>query len=291
MSFVRSLGVACLLLGIVDTAHAETLLERGAYLVRSIAACGNCHTPKGEKGEEPAGMELAGGLVIDEKPFTAVMPNITPDRETGIGGWTDAEILRAIREGVRPDGSIIGPPMPVEFYRGISDRDGAAIVAYLRSLPPVRNQVAKSVYRMPLPPSWGPPVGKVEAPATSYMAAADKVAYGAYLAGPLGHCLECHTPRLPDGRRDMSARAGAGGMPINGPAGPVVPPNLTPDRATGLGAWTDAEIRRAITQGVHRDGRSLMPPMAFAYYARMSDGDLDAIIAYLRALKPIRKDP
>ena len=83
------------------------------------------------------------------------------------------------------------------------------------------------------------------------------------------------------------AHIGAGGPPIPGPLGDVAPPNITPDKETGIGRWTDGEIKRAITQGVSRDGRKLAPPMAFPYYARMSIRDLDAVVAYLRSLKPL----
>jgi hypothetical protein len=81
-------------------------------------------------------MELAGGLVIEEPELTVVTPNITQDIETGIGGWSDQEIIAAIREGRRPDGSIIGPPMPINLYRAMSDGDVEALVAYLRAVPP-----------------------------------------------------------------------------------------------------------------------------------------------------------
>jgi len=256
----------------------QRLVERGAYLVTSIAACGNCHTPKGPQGELP-GMELAGGMVIEEPGlFRAVSPNITPDPETGIGRWTDAQIATAIREGKRPDGSLIGPPMPIELYRGISDRDLTAMVAYLRSVPPVRNAVGRSRYDIPLPPSYGPPVGRVSGPPKG-----DPVARGAYLAGPLGHCIECHTPMGPGGRRDWS-RTGAGGTRMSSPQGPVLPPNITPSRSAGIGAWTDAQIIRAVTQGISADGHRLSPPMAFAYYARMRPKDLQDLVAYLRSL-------
>ena len=259
--------------------QAETPYERGAYLMGSIVACGNCHTPQGPNGPL-AGKELSGGTRFDEPPFTAYAPNITPDRETGIGSWTDAQIVAAIREGKRPDRSLIGPPMPIEVYRGMSDADVAALVAYLRKVKPVRNAVPKSVYRMPLPDSYGPPVGAVaEVPAH------DRLAYGAYLAGPLGHCIVCHSPMV-EGRRDFT-KVGAGGPPIAGPDGPVVPPNITPDRAHGIGAWTDAQIKRAITQGIDEHGRALSPPMAYRYYARIRASDLDAIVDYLRSLKPL----
>lgn len=106
-----------------STARAETDLERGRYLMNGVVACGNCHTPQTPDGPNNA-LELAGGFpIVMPGVFTAYAPNITPDVETGLGGWSDEDIIRAIREGVRPDGSIIGPPMPIEVYRGLSDRD------------------------------------------------------------------------------------------------------------------------------------------------------------------------
>jgi mono/diheme cytochrome c family protein len=112
------LGLMIVLLAGAGPAAAQTaLIDRGRQLVEGIAACGNCHTPKGPDGEVP-GMTLAGGFVIDiPNAFRAVTPNITQDAETGIGRWSDAEIGRAVREGKRPDGSTIGPPMPFELYR------------------------------------------------------------------------------------------------------------------------------------------------------------------------------
>ncbi|MDQ2101447.1 c-type cytochrome [Azospirillum isscasi] len=277
----RGIAVAVVLLCLGGAARAETPLERGRALVNGIVACGNCHTPQGPGGPV-AGMEMAGGTPFVEEPFTAYASNITPDPETGIGRWTDAQLIAAIREGKRPDGSLIGPPMPFGFYRGLSDGDLRAIVAYLRSLPPVRHSVPKSEYRMALPAAYGPPVGAVaEVPRT------DPVAYGAYMAGPLGHCMECHTPMLPDGRLDMT-RAGVGGRAFVGPWGTALSRNITQDKEHGLGAWTDAQIRTAITEGVRPDGSRLSPPMAYHYYRSMDDGELGALVAYLRTLPPTR---
>lgn len=268
--------LAALLL--LTPALAQDRLARGRALVEGIAVCGNCHTPKGPDGDLP-GRALAGGLVIEEPGlFRAVAPNITPDPATGIGRWTDAQIGLAIREGRRPDGSLIGPPMPIELYRAISDADLAAIIAYLRSVPPVRNAPDRSTFQVPLPPDYGPPVGAVAAPAET------PLARGAYLAGPLGHCIECHTPMGADGRRDWR-RTGAGGTPLTTPMGPVVPPNITPS-AAGIGGWTDGQIARAIRQGISADGHPLSPPMGFAYYARMPAGEMADLIAWLRALPP-----
>lgn len=272
---------AAVLAAAMTPARAETPVERGRYLVETIGACGNCHTPKDRRGRPIAAKKFAGGFVIKEPPFDAVASNITPDRETGIGAWTDAQIIAAIREGKRPDGSIIGPPMPIELYRGLSDNDVKAMVAYLRTIKPVRNQVAKSVYRMPLPKSYGPPVGSVPD-----VDRKNRVAYGAYLAGPVGHCTECHTPMQKNGRRDWS-RTGVGGQPFHGPWGTSVARNITPHPDDGIGKWTDAQIRRAIQKGIGADGRRLAPPMAYPWYAKIRRADMDAIVAYLRSLKPL----
>jgi mono/diheme cytochrome c family protein len=276
--------LAALTLALAATAaRAETPVERGRYLVETIAGCGNCHTPRGPGGAFAADKHMAGGFVIDEKPFRAVASNITPDKETGVGAWTDAQLAKAIREGIRPDGSLIGPPMPFGLYRKLSDSDLTAIVAYLRKLKPVKNTVEKSVYRIPLPPAYGPPVAAVpDVPRT------DKVKYGEYLAGPVGHCVECHTPMNDKGHPDWS-RIGQGGMPFHGPWGVAVARNITPHPEDGLGKWTDAEIKRAITEGVSKDGSKLHPPMPYALYAKVKTEDLDAIVAYLRTLKPLAR--
>jgi len=259
---------------------SDALVERGAYLVNTIAACGNCHTMQGPAGPDMT-MDLAGGMVIEHPGvFAAHVPNITQDRETGIGTWSDAEIARSIREGIRPDGSLIGPPMPIMLYREVSDDDLAAMVAYLRTVPPIRNAVGRSVYEIPLPASYGPPVGHVPAVSPD-----DQLAYGAYLAGPMGHCIECHTPMGPGGHPDIANRLGAGGFPFHGPWGVSASANITP--AGAVADYDDAELKAAITRGVRPDGSRLMPPMGYGYYAGMTEADLDAIVAYLRSLPPV----
>lgn len=258
----------------------ETELARGEYLVNGIVACGNCHTPRNADATANADMRLAGGFLIQEPEFRAYAPNITQDLETGIGSWSDEDIIRAIREGVRPDGRIIGPPMPIPSYRGMSDSDVRAIVAYLRTVAPVRNVVPASEYNIPLPESWGPPLESVPDVSRD-----DSLAYGTYLGNALGHCMECHTPMV-DGVFDFS-RTGAGGFLLQKPFGlelAAVAANITPHPVLGIGAWTDDEIKTAITRGVSRDGRALVRIMGFDYYRNISDEDLDALIVYLRSL-------
>jgi mono/diheme cytochrome c family protein len=285
---VAATAAACLAAG---SAIAQTEVERGKYLVESIMGCGNCHTPVGPNGPI-LDKALSGGPPIGEgNAFTAIPSNITPDPGTGIGKWTDAEIKTAIRQGRRPlnsqNGStLIGPPMPFGQYRGIADADIDAVVSYLRTVPAVRNAVAKSTYNIPLPPAWGPPIDKpITAPPSS-----DKVAYGAYLAGPLGHCVECHTPMGPDHRQQFATLRGAGGMQFNGPWGLSVAKNITSDPEQGLGKWTDAEIERAIRSGIDKDGHALKPPMGYGYYSKISADDMAALIAWLRSL-PAKKTP
>jgi mono/diheme cytochrome c family protein len=257
-------------------AQKPSLVERGKYLVEGVVACGNCHIPRDEKGQLQRDKGMSGGLLLDIAPFKAYPANITPDRDTGIGKWTDAQLAKAIREGVRPDKSVIGPPMPIESYRNIDDNDLAAIIAFLRTQPAVKNVVPRSTYRIPVPTSYGPPVGKVKAPAAS-----DKLKYGKYLV-EIGHCMECHTPINEKGEL-MLAKLGAGGQVIEGPWGKTVSRNLTP---TGLKDWTDAQIAKAIRDGVDRNGQHYRPPMAYEFYKKINDADIAAIITYLRSLKP-----
>jgi len=267
----------CVVLGFAGTAAAQTPPDRGTYLVNSIVACGNCHTPQTPQGPAP-GKEFSGGTRFQIEAGVAMAANITPDAETGIGKWSDQEIIAAIREGKRPDGTIIGPPMPIPLYRNMSDEDVKSIVAYVRKVPAVSNKVAKSEYKITLPPAYGPPIkDPVEAPTPS-----QTVAYGAYLAGPLGHCIECHSTPDAKGAPDFVNRLGAGGMQFSGPWGTSIARNITP---TNLASWSDADIKKAITTGMRPDGERLKPPMAYGYYKNIAPGDLDAIVAYLRSMK------
>lgn len=259
------------------TVCAGPSVERGEYLVRGPAGCGNCHTPMDASGFV-AGQELAGRLVDKNDAFTAIAPNITPGG--AVAGWSDADLARAIREGLRPDGSLIGPPMPYAMYRGLGDDDLASIVMFLRSLPAVDNDPGKSTYNIPLPPAYGPPVTSVSAPAPGV-----NVEYGAYLAGPVAHCMECHTPMGPQGPL-LATDLGRGGFEFHGPWGVSIASNLT-SHEDGLAGYSDDDLRRMITQGLRPDGSPMLPPMPYPFLAGMTDDDLSAIILYLRSLAPL----
>jgi mono/diheme cytochrome c family protein len=134
---------------LVGSANAQSdLVKRGDYLVNGILTCGNCHSPKGPPAAI-AGKDFSGGLSWDEPPFKVTAPNITPDKETGIGTWTDAQIKTLMRTGIRPNDVHVAMIMPTGFYHVMTDPDLDAVVAYLRTLKPVSNRVADPIYKMP----------------------------------------------------------------------------------------------------------------------------------------------
>jgi mono/diheme cytochrome c family protein len=266
-AFAATLGVA----------HAQSdLVKRGDYLVNGILTCGNCHSPKGPQGDIP-GKHFSGGLSWDEPPFKVTAANITQDKETGIGKWTDTQIKTLLRTGIRPNGVHIAMVMPTGFYHIMTERDLNAVVAYLRTIKPISNKVADPIYKMPQVEHVFP---GGEKPFTEAMMK-DKVKKGFYLAA-IGHCMECHTPMV-KGQHPWD-RLGAGGFEFPGPWGVSVSRNITSSKTKGIGSWTDAEIKRAITTGVAKDGSHLKPPMGFHYYSTLTPSDLDAIVAYLRTV-------
>ncbi|MCA0920135.1 c-type cytochrome [Pseudooceanicola nanhaiensis] len=269
------LGLAALAVaGSATAPRAETPAERGATLVQGIMGCGNCHTPMGPEGPVMS-QDLSGRLVDKNDMFTAIAPNITPAGR--VADWSDAELARAIREGIRPDGSIIGPPMPFAAYRAMSDEDLAAVVAYLRTVPAVEADPGQSTYAIPLPPAYGPPL---ETPVTAPPAGAT-VEYGGYLAA-LGHCMECHSPLTPQGP-DWGEGFARGGMEFHGPWGVSHAPNLT-NHEDGLAGYSDAELKTMIGTGTRPDGAQMLPPMPYGYFGRLSEQDMEALVLYLRSI-------
>jgi mono/diheme cytochrome c family protein len=262
-------------------AQDDMLLKRGEYLMNGPVACGNCHNGRAEDMSFVPGKEFSGGFRITDPVLDVYAANITPDPETGIGTWTDEEIVTAIREGKNKEGRVIFPPMPVPTYNNMSDDDVKAIVAYLRTVPAVHNEVPESTYNIPLQ-AMPPAKGDAAPPAS------DKVAYGSYIVNALAHCFECHTTPGPDGAPDFANGMGAGGFEIQLAPGMVVTTaNITPDMETGIGKWSDQEIKTALTEGVRPGGGKLAPPMPFGFFKNMTEEDLDAVVAYLRTVPAI----
>lgn len=253
------------------------LVKRGDYLVNGIMTCGNCHTPKGPTGDI-MDKAFSGGISWDEPPFKVTAPNITQDKETGIGSWSDADVKKVMRTGIRPNGTPVAMVMPTGFYDIITERDMDAIVAYLRTIKPIKNEVPGPIYKMPQVRHVFP---GGEKPYTEAMFG-DKVKHGFYLA-TIAHCMECHTPMGPRGP-EFATKLGTGGFEFPGPWGVSVSRNITQSKTKGIGGWSDDEIKRAITTGVSKDGSKLKPPMGFHYYATVTGADLDDIVAYLRTV-------
>lgn len=261
-------------------AWAQTPIERGKYLVEGILTCGNCHSPRGPGGVIDTEQLYAGGpQTWDTHAYTVKGTNITPDRKTGIGDWSAEDIRRAIVDGRRPHGQQLSPQMPYAFYKIFTRADLDAVVAYLRSVPAVSRKVPAPVYKGPSMHVDIPPGAEKPMPESAMQ---DPVKRGFYLV-TIGHCMECHTPSVNE-RWDYRNDLGRGGKVFKGPFGVSVSTNITSHKVKGIGAWSDAEIKRAITQGVRKDGRRLKPPMGYEWYARMTDADLDAIVAYLRTV-------
>ena len=276
LGFIAAFIIA--FVGISSGARADSnLVKRGDYLVNGILTCGNCHTPKGPSGDI-AERAFSGGLSWDELPFKVTAPNITQDKETGIGNYTDAELKQVLRKGIKRNGVPVAMVMPSGFYEIMTEHDLDAVIAYLRTIKPVNNRVPDPVYKMPqghpIPPGGDKPFTEVML--------SDKANKGRYLV-TIAHCMECHTPMGPNGR-EFATRLGAGGFAMPGPWGVSVSRNITSSKAKGIGGWGDDEIKRAITQGVSRDGSTLKPPMGFHYYATVAPDDLDAVVTYLRTV-------
>lgn len=300
------------------TAPGEAqVVSRGEYIVKYAAQCWQCHgAPEAVDQRENA--PLSGGRTIDLSTLgpgygtfpmglgTYTVPNITPDPDTGIGRWTDGEVVRALREGIGRDGHMLFPIMPYEWLHSLSDEDALAVVAYLRSRPPVRNLpppsrpslAARALLAFDVIQPQAPISGTVPAPPPGPTAA-----YGGYLANQVAMCSACHTPRDPQTWQPLLDRPFAGSLfPIpvpspppplppglegggaEGEGGPLYAPNLTPDPEAGIGRWSEADFIRAMRQGVTPEGRTLRPAMPWPWYAQMSDDDLRAIYLYLRSL-------
>ena len=205
LPLAKSAGLVLLCLLVASRVHGETLLERGSYLVNAVMACDNCHTPRGPDGFAMDRRFSGGSQIWDEPGYSVRGANITQDRATGIGSWSDEEIKRALTEGIRPDGELLAPIMPSSFYRILTSRDLNAVVAYLRTIKPVQNAVEAPVYKtkMHIP---AVPGAEQSLPDSAMQ---NSVQRGRYIA-TVAHCMECHA-RRPDGQHDYRDWLGRGG--------------------------------------------------------------------------------
>ena len=277
---LRAAHIAGLMLALSVPAVAETPVERGRYLVEAVLGCGNCHSPRTppEMTIIP-GRELSGGRSVDTPIFTVTPGNITQDKKTGIGKWTAAEIKALLQTGVRPSGVPLAPAMPVNLIKALTPDDLDAVVAFLQSVPAIENASEDPNYKKEFKHDPYPDTAKPFSPA---VIAADPFERGRYLAA-LTHCLECHTSVV-DGITDYNTSTGRGGKKYT--RGTVLATNITSHMTKGIGAWTDDELKRALTQGISKDGRTLKYPMPWPYLAKLTPSDLNSLVLFIRTLPP-----
>jgi mono/diheme cytochrome c family protein len=269
---------------VAGTAPAQGDAKRGEYLA-AAAGCVGCHTE-----DRKDAVRFAGGRALATPFGTFYGPNITPHPQAGIGRWTEADFVRAMRQGVRPDGANYFPAFPYPSYTKISDGDLRDLWAYLRSLPP-NAQASKPhelgfLYRWRFAVSGWKWLYFTPGQFAADPKAAGPVNRGGYLVQALGHCGECHTPRnfLGGPKRD---RVLAGGK---GPDGKGIP-NLTPTR---LKKWSDKELKDLLTTGLTPDGdvpAKAMSEVIDNTTSKLTPDDLAAVIAYLRSLPPLPEEP
>jgi len=264
-----------------------TRLERGRYLATSVCGCVACHSERDRNlpGMPPVADRLGGGTIFGEGsdlPGRLVASNLTPDKETGAGNWTDDMLARAIREGIGHDGRTLFPLMPYMNYREMPDEDLASVIVYLRSLAPVKNALPKTEIIFPVKyfmrSAPQPVTGPVSEPNTS-----DAVKRGAFLTR-MASCADCHTPQ--DRGQPKPGFEFAGGLLFKTPEATVMAANITPD-ASGISYYDETLFLDAIRTGKVK-ARSLSPVMPWYFYRGMTDEDLKAIFAYLRTLKPVK---
>jgi hypothetical protein len=260
-------------------------LARGKYLVDGVMACFGCHTDQdwSKPGAPPvAGKEGSGHVWAAQDLPWLIAPNITPDKETGIGSWSDDALARAIREGIGQDGRVLFPTMPYPSYRRMSDEDLASVIVYVRSVPAVRNQLPTTK----IPFSLNFFLQNVPEPLTVAVPAPDQstpAARGAYLV-KMAACADCHTPQ--EKGQPMPGLEFAGGFLLKEPGGDVFADNITP-AASGIGYYNDTSFVQVMRTG-KVGARPLHASMPWYFYGRMSDDDLKSIFAFLQTLKPVK---
>jgi mono/diheme cytochrome c family protein len=260
-------------------------LDRGHYIATALSGCSYCHTPHDWTAAGTplvAGKEGAGEVLpYAQLPGRIVAPNLTPDPETGAGRWTDDQLARAIREGVGHDGRALFPIMPYKHYHNMSDEDLASVVVYLRSLPPVRNQLPATEIIFPVKYLIRNAPVPVTAPVAD-VGSADQLKYGTHLADQAG-CVDCHTPQVRG--QSVPGMEFAGGFRFSGPWGNVASANITPD-PSGIPYYDEARFLDVLRTG-QVGARNLSPVMPGMVYKNLTDNDLKAIFAFLRTVKPV----
>lgn len=261
----------------------EVLAERGKYLF-NISGCDYCHTDS-----ENAGPTLAGGREMDTPYGLFYSPNITPDKDSGIGKWKLEDFVRAMRHGVSPYGTHYFPAFPYTSYTRMTTEDMASIFTYLRSVPPVKkynrqHKTAWFVWRGGMR-FWKKIYFKTGELAADPMLSGS-LNRGHYLAAAVGHCEECHTRRNSVGTISPAVRYSGN---IEGVLGEPTP-NITSSRRSGIGKWTEKEIRKFLKTGVRPSGEQTQGWMADfvrTSLSKLNDGDAQALTDYIKSIPEV----
>lgn len=264
------------------------MIARGKYLVYGPAHCASCHTDKGQEADIDAGKELPliGGFELNIGPGTFRAPNLTSDKETGIGGLTDGEIARTLRYGVNRHGEAIFPLMP---FQHMSEYDLVSVLSYLRSLPPVKHKVEPTEYSFLgkfVKTMLLKPVAPTEQiPAT--ITPDSTVEYGRYVAHSVANCYGCHTDR--DLKTGEFIGEPFGGGLVMAPSPETkgygfVTPNITVDESGKLSGWNEQTFVTRIRQG----RTHMASPMPWGSFSRMDETDLKAVYRYLQTVTPVK---
>jgi len=259
-------------------------LEQGKYLVESVTICFECHSERdfSKPGWPiPPGRAGSGRILWGEGSANQIVaPNITPDAATGIGEWSDEEIVKAIREGIGKKGRLLNPEMPARYFRSLRDDEVHSIVLYLRSIPAVRNPLPEMTKYVP---GKHPPTIAMDGIRLTKLSST--ITRGAHLARLAG-CETCHTPSNEEGF--IRGLDFAGGKVFRHGEQAAASSNLTPD-PSGIGYYDEELFLKAMKTG--RVGvRELFSAMPWHFYRNLTDADLKAIFAYLQALPPVKHD-
>lgn len=265
---------------VIKASADSAVIAKGRHFVRGAAHCVYCHSTANVDSILDAGgdVPLSGGRVFELPVGNVYSRNITPDKETGIGKYTDAEIARALRYSVHPDGTVIYNFMP---FQEVSDEDLTAIISYLRSMPAVKNNVPKHTLNLLgnlVKAFMVKPVGP-SGPVPTAVKADSSAAYGKYLALHIAECNGCHTQRDLSGAYTGQPFAGGDPMEENGLR--LVPPNITPGGR--IAGWT----QQYFVERFHKGKLIPQSPMPWSSFRNMSDEELKAIYNYLKTVKPV----
>jgi mono/diheme cytochrome c family protein len=273
----------------IKASSDSSVIARGKYLAYGMAHCSYCHVPMDKIMEVEKGSKipLSGGWELKIPPGTFRAPNLTPDKETGIGNFSDGQLARAMRFSVNHKGKFLAPFMP---FQELSDDDLTAIISFLRSQEPVKQEVKPSsisfLGKALLAFGVLEPIGPKNTPPKS-VKIDSSVEYGSYLANSVGDCIGCHTKRdLKSGEFTGPAFAGGGIFEpesfTNGYA--FISPNITPDKETGvLANWNEETFIKRFRAGRVYE----YSPMPWGAFSRLADLELKALYRYLQSLEPV----